>query len=73
MKKWFQDELGNESFMRIAGMVALILGVCVCIAGVAGFFFQLKDSLLVLAVGGVDIVGVVVAKAWQKGSEKGGE
>jgi len=69
VKKWFQDDKGNTSLLRILCLPGFILGVILCLGGLVGVFFGITESIAVIGIGGIDIIGIILGKALQKKSE----
>lgn len=67
--KWYQDELGNVSSMRIIAMLASVTGCIAVLAGVVGMFAGIAESVPIAGTGaGMAGLGQV-SKAWQAKAE----
>ncbi len=70
MNKWYQDNDGNISSLRLIAVPSAILGQLVVIAGVVAMFMGYPDGIAASGVG-AGLVGLAEgAKAWQKQSER---
>jgi hypothetical protein len=68
--KWFQDEKGNTSSMRIMAMLSTVTGCVAVLAGVTAIFLGNVQGVPIATVGaGMTGLGEI-SKAWQaqKGS-----
>jgi hypothetical protein len=71
--KWYHDENGKPSTVRIIAMMGAILGIIISLGGLVGFFMRLTDSIQVIGLG-VGVFGVSeFTKALQKRSERNGD
>lgn len=62
---WYKDAKGKTSAMRIIAMMCAATGCIAVLAGVAGMFMQIPESVAIAGVGG-GMAGLgEVAKAWQ--------
>lgn len=76
-KTFFKSNNGTLSMIRLLAFMAVVLGSTVCLSGVVlAFFAFFRDDIewmtpiiVMITTGGVEIVGGVIAKAWQKKSE----
>jgi len=70
MNKWYQDNKGNISSLRIIAVPSAIIGQLVVIAGMVALFMNYPDAVGAMGIG-VAMVGLAEgAKAWQKQGEK---
>lgn len=69
--KWYQDEKGNTSMMRILSMIAGFTGIIISLSGVVAMFLKLSTSGTAMSIGAGILGAALGAKAWQKISEKG--
>lgn len=73
--KWWMDDSGDVSFMRVAGMVALILGGVTILVGLFLAVWEEMTPTKVVAgialvgIGSGMITGVLTAKALQRRAE----
>lgn len=68
--KWWQDDKGNTSQLRIISMMITVLGILVIVAGVVGFFLKYPEAMQVISVGAGLIGSAEFAKVFQKAFEK---
>ena len=68
--KWYQDENGNTSSLRIIAMIIIVVGCGVVISGIVGFFLKLPESMQIISVGAGLIASAEFAKVFQKSLEK---
>ena len=68
--KWYQDDKGNVSMLRILSMMAGAVGIVVTLAGTVAMFMNLSASGTAMSVGAGIIAASLGAKAWQKVSER---
>ena len=69
-RKWYQDDEGNTSALRLIVMPSAIIGQLVVISGMIALFMGYTDAVGAMGVG-VAMVGLAEgAKAWQKQGEK---
>ena len=68
--KWYQDEKGNTSSLRIIAMLIVILGCSVVVSGVVGFFLKLPEAMQIISFGAGLIASAEFAKVFQKAFEK---
>ena len=69
-RKWYQDDEGNTSSLRLIVIPSAIIGQLVVIFGMIALFMNKPDAVGAMGVG-VAMVGLAEgAKAWQKVSEK---
>lgn len=67
--KWYQDGEGNVSSMRIIAMLSGFTGCIAVLAGVAGMFAGIPESVAIAGTGaGMAGLGQV-SKAWQSRNE----
>ena len=67
--KWYQDDKGNVSILRIMSVPVLITGIIVELSGVVAMFLDKQATSTALTVGVGIIAATMGAKAWQKISE----
>ena len=68
-KKWYQDNSGGASTMRIISMVSSMTGCAALVAGGVALFMQIPDAVQFAALGaGMTGLGEI-AKSWQAGKE----
>lgn len=68
-KKWYQDNAGGTSTMRIISMVSSITGCAALVAGGVALFMRVPDAVQYAALGaGMTGLGEI-AKSWQAGKE----
>lgn len=67
--KWYQDNLGNVSFMRIGGMVGIVVGGGLGLMGGVAMFMQAPAAGTAMSVGAGLITGIAFAKGLQKKAE----
>lgn len=68
--KWFQDANGNTSSLRIIAMMIIVLGCCVIVSGVVGFFLKIPESMQLISIGAGLVASAEFAKVFQKSFEK---
>lgn len=69
-RKWYQDDKGNISSLRLIVVPSAILGQLVVISGVVAMFMGFPDGVAIAGIG-AGLVGLAEgAKAWQKMGEK---
>ena len=67
--KWYERAPGNTSAMRVIAMLCAVTGCIAVLAGVAGMFLGIPESVAIAGVGG-GMAGLgEVAKAWQSKTE----
>lgn len=71
MHKWYQDDNGNISSIRIITVPATYVGFFVILSGVVAMFLSLKDAGIAMTTGAGMIATAQGAKAWQKRHEHG--
>lgn len=64
--KWWQDNLGNVSMMRIGGMIGIVTGAALSLMGGIAMFIQAPAAGTAMSVGAGLITGVAFAKGLQK-------
>jgi len=69
MKKWYQDNEGNTSALRILAMAGGIVGIIVTLSGTVAMFIDKPTAGTALTVGAGIIATALGTKAWQKISE----
>lgn len=68
-KKWYQDNAGGTSTMRIISMVSSLTGCAALVAGGVALFMRVPDAVQYAALGaGMTGLGEI-AKSWQAGKE----
>ena len=67
--KWYEKRAGHTSAMRIIAMVCAVTGCIAVLAGAAGMFLRIPESVAI-ATAGAGMAGLgELAKAWQAGKE----
>lgn len=69
-RKWWQDDKGNMSSLRIIVVPGAYIGFITIISGLVAMFLQLPDAGVALTVGSGIVATSQGAKAWQKRSER---
>lgn len=69
-KKWYMDNVGNISAMRILSMLAGVTGISITLAGTVAMFLRISTAGTALTIGAGIIATALGTKAWQKMSEK---
>lgn len=67
--KWYHDDKGNISSLRIIVVPGAYVGFISIIAGLVGMFMQIADAGIAMTVGAGMVATAQAAKAWQKNSE----
>lgn len=68
--KWYEDDNGNISSLRLIIVPGAYVGFITILAGVVAMFLQLPAAGTAMTVGAGMIATAQGAKAWQKGSEQ---
>ena len=69
-RKWYQDDKGNISSLRLIVVPGAYIGFITTMAGLVGMFMQLPDAGIAMTVGAGMVATSQGAKAWQKRSEE---
>lgn len=68
--RWYEKSAGHTSAMRIIAMICSITGCIAVLAGAAGMFLRIPESVAIVTAGaGMAGLGEV-SKAWQAGREQ---
>ena len=68
--KWYEKSTGHTSCMRIIAMICAVTGCVAVLAGTAGMFLRIPESVAI-AGAGAGMAGLgEVSKAWQAKGEK---
>jgi len=67
--KWYMDDKGNVSAMRLIVVPSVYLGMLVIICGVVAMFMGNPDAVAAMGVGAGLVATAEASKAWQKGKE----
>lgn len=65
-KKWYQDQKGETSHLRIITMMIVIVGICTVLSGLVGFFLKMSESVSLVSVGSAMVLGAEIGKVFQK-------
>ncbi len=68
--KWYQDNKGNVSSMRILSMAGGIVGMLIALAGTVAMFIGATTAGTAMTIGAGIFASALGAKAWQKSVEK---
>lgn len=68
-RKWWQDDRGNMSSLRLIVVPGAYIGFITILAGLVGMYLSLPDAGTAMTVGAGIVATSQGAKAWQKGSE----
>lgn len=68
-RKWWQDDNGNMSSLRIIIVPGAYIGFITILSGLAAMYLSLPDAGTALTVGAGIVATSQGAKAWQKRSE----
>jgi len=68
--KWFNDQKGKVSALRIIVVPAGVLGMLLVIAGAIAMFLKLPDAGTAIVSGAGMVATAQGAKAWQAQAEK---
>ncbi len=64
-KRWYEDQEGKPSTMRIVTMISSIVGCAAVVAGGVALFMRVPDAVQYAALGaGMTGIGEI-AKSWQ--------
>ena len=67
--KWYEDEPGSTSSIRIMAMVAVIVCSLAVVIGLIGMMMRIPDSGAAIAGGIGGISATLACKAWQSQTE----
>lgn len=67
--RWYQDDIGNTSSLRMIVVPAAIVGILIAVSGAVAMFFDLSAAGTAMATGAGMVATAQAAKAWQKSSE----
>ena len=71
--KWYQDDKGNISTMRILSMAAGLIGILISLSGTIAMFMNKPSATTAISVG-AGLIGIALgAKAGQKFAEGGND
>jgi hypothetical protein len=68
-RKWWQDDKGNMSSMRLIVVPSALIGQMVVISGTIAMFLGIPEGVSAMGVGAAMIATAQGAKAWQKQAE----
>lgn len=68
--KWYQDDSGNFSSLRIIVLPGAYVGFLTIMAGVVAMFMNLTPAGTAMTVGAGMVATAQGAKAWQKREER---
>jgi uncharacterized membrane protein len=66
--KWYQDDAGNTSSIRIMATLAVVVGCLTVMAADVAMFFGIPESVAMAGAGAAMVGAALAAKAWQRKS-----
>ena len=68
-RKWWQDDKGNVSSLRIIVVPSAIIGQIVVLVSLGALLFGIPEAVAAMGIGAAMIATAEGAKSWQKNAE----